>query len=113
MRALKKERIVRLEEALAKAAGITVSKLNSRTREQEVVEVRHAVWYVCADMLGYALAYLGRAYGMHHTTIMHGVQKVRSNPELKAYIEARARAKCPEAFNDLPPEGSGIYLWEW
>lgn len=43
-------------------------------RGRKVVKARHAVWQAIHDRFGSPLAEIGRRFGFHHTSVMHGIE---------------------------------------
>ena len=109
----KPERVRYLEQTVCKAFGITTTELNGICRDQEIVDARHTVWYVCRDMLGYGVAKISRWYGRDHTTIMHGTRKVRADEKRKQQLAFMVETACPEVLTENPPVGLDVFTWEW
>lgn len=77
-------------ETVAKRYGMTPGDLKRHTNEREFVEPRQVAVYLCRQLTGITRPALGRFLGQHHTTILHGEQKIKSlraeKPELDALI---------------------------
>ena len=57
--------------------NIPIAVLMSRTQEKLICDARHVVMYLANDVAKRSFPQIGRQLGRDHTTIMHGVQKVR------------------------------------
>lgn len=66
-----------LEGIIAKAANVTIEEMRGTGREMEVVEARHAMWYVLSTHFMMSTKQLGRIYGKNHTTVIHAVRKFK------------------------------------
>lgn len=108
----KPSRLTLIEEAIAKAAGITVERLNSKIRERNAADARAAVWFVARDHLNYSFPFLAKLYERDHTTIMSGVKRMR---KLKASEKILAGIKkvCPEALQGLPGPDEPRHVDDW
>ena len=71
------ERIKRIEGIICKAADITHEELYSRERSRPLVDARHAVWLLLYEHVGYSYNDIARLYGKDHTTIAHGVRRIK------------------------------------
>ena len=64
--------------AVAEYAGITVSELKSGRRHKKFCEPRFLAYYLCELHTSLSYPQIGRAFdGRHHTTVMHGVKRIR------------------------------------
>jgi chromosomal replication initiation ATPase DnaA len=69
-------RIDMAEEMVSLATGIGRDAITSRTRQQEVCEARHICWYIQNKIHGYSKSAIGRKYGVCHTTVMDGINRI-------------------------------------
>jgi chromosomal replication initiation ATPase DnaA len=81
------DKLSRVEFALTQHYGVPLKALSSIAREKELVRARQAVWTIAFVHLGFSYPRLAERYKRDHTTIMHGVKKVRGT---KAETEALA-----------------------
>lgn len=63
--------------------GIQKEDLLSHNRETDKVLVRHIVWTAMRKLLRMSYPSIARAYKRDHTSIMHGVEKVKNNQDLR------------------------------
>lgn len=74
------ERLLRAAEL---ASGLAREEITGQSRRFHAAAVRHAVWYIAVQTLGLSLALtselFGGAGGRDHTTILHGVNRVRND----------------------------------
>lgn len=88
-------RVMQLENAIARAANVSIEAINGKSRQREVVDARHAIWYIAHDHMGMAYTTLARLYNRDHTTIMSGVKRIRAKEERKSIFVGIQRV-CPE-----------------
>lgn len=108
----KPERLVRVEEAIARASGVSVQRLNSQLRERSTVDARSAVWWIAYDHLHYTFPMIAKFYGRDHTTVISAVKRMR---KLKASVKILEgiRQICPEVFEGLPGPGESRSVEDW
>jgi chromosomal replication initiator protein len=90
-----------IERAVAVAwgggdGGVTPEAMLSKRRTKEIVEPRQVAMYLCRELLGMTLSDIGRAFGgRDHSTVIHGVEKVRvrlvEEPHFRVRVEALRR----------------------
>lgn len=90
-------RIQLVEEAIGRAANVTLEQMRSHQRDKEYAEARMAVWYICHDHLGFSFVELARVYQRDHTTIISGVRKMRSGKASEQILDGIKKAQ-PELF---------------
>jgi chromosomal replication initiator protein len=78
------------------AGAVTPEAMLSKRRTKEIVEPRQVAMYLCRELLGMTLSDIGLAFGgRDHSTVIHGVEKVRSRligePVFRARVEALRR----------------------
>lgn len=78
--------LLNVEEAVAGAYGLKRRNLHERFRDLHRSTARFVVWYIAHSSLGYSYSRLGRLYKRDHSTIIHGVQRVRGT-SLQAIAE--------------------------
>lgn len=107
------DRILKLEAIICKASGVEKQSLYSSTRKKEVASARHAIWFIAHDLLGFNLSLVARVYGRDHTTVRHGVLKMRKSDVIK-HVIARVRTVAPELFTRRgDDEMSPIESWDF
>ncbi|MCW5830177.1 MAG: hypothetical protein KIT79_12780 [Deltaproteobacteria bacterium] len=74
------ERLLRAAEL---ASGLAREEITGKSRRVPAAAVRHAVWYIAVQTLGLSLALTSEVFGgtggRDHTTILHGVNRVRND----------------------------------
>lgn len=63
---------------------------------KSVIAARHQIWWILRYVANrhapganvYSLAYIGRLFGRHHSTVLHGIRKVNASL-------ARGEIECP------------------
>lgn len=70
-------RWMRIMHAVAKSHGITASEIMGVSRERHIVIARFETFYRLRIDLAMSYTKIGTLFGKDHTTIMHGVNKVR------------------------------------
>lgn len=98
-------RLATIEQAISKASRVSIEDIRGSKRDKEMAEARQAIWYVGHDYLGYSYAELGRYYQKDHTTIIHGVAKIRkAQKDVGESLIAGIKKTCPEVL-DRPSPG--------
>lgn len=108
----KPERIVKLEEVIAKAANISIDDLTSDSRSPAIAEARQVLWTVAYDEMSYSYPMLASYYQKDHTTIIHGVSKMRNSDACSRFIEA-IKKNSPGLFDLAPTFGEAKTLESW
>lgn len=82
-------RWMRIMHAVAKSHGITASEIMGVSRERHIVIARFETFYRLRIDLAMSYTKIGTLFGKDHTTIMHGVNKVRKKllDEIKKQAE--------------------------
>ena len=80
-----------IRAAVAAAYGVSAAELGARSNVRKVALPRQVAMYLSRKHARATYADIGRAFGKHHTTVMHSVQKIEryieSDSALKAKIE--------------------------
>jgi chromosomal replication initiation ATPase DnaA len=87
-------RLPHIIEATAALYGVTPDHLTGPDRTRGIAQARQAA-FSAAHQEGHSIAAIGRAFNRDHTTVMHGLSRVKASPELSetAYaISERAKA---------------------
>lgn len=58
-------------------SGMTEDAIRSQNRARGLVLCRHAYFYIAREKLGLKLAEIGEVFGSDHTTVIHGINKVK------------------------------------
>jgi chromosomal replication initiator protein len=107
------ESISKLEGVIARAASVDVDEIRGLNRHRSTAEARHAVWFVAHDHLGYSLKFIGDVYGRDHTTIMHGVKRMREHKRSQKIIEG-IRSVAPSLLERAKDsDGRGVENWQF
>ncbi len=95
-------KIAILEEAISKAANVSIELMHSHRRDRELAEARMAVWFIAHDHLNFSFLKLAAIYQRDHTTIISGVRKMRSKKASEQILEG-IRKVCPQVFEIAGP----------
>jgi hypothetical protein len=58
-------------------SGLPEDAIRSQNRARGLVLCRHAYYFIARQNMGLKLAEIGEVFGADHTTVIHGVQKVK------------------------------------
>ena len=58
-------------------SGLPEDAIRSQNRGRGLVLCRHAYYFIARQNMGLKLAEIGEVFGADHTTVIHGVQKVK------------------------------------
>jgi chromosomal replication initiation ATPase DnaA len=106
-------RIATIEEVIAKAANVTIENLRSHRRDQAYAEARQGVWYIAHDHMGFSFVAIARVYKRDHTTIMHGVGKMRKSKVGEKILQG-IKTACPHVLeNRMPGEARTVENWKF
>jgi chromosomal replication initiation ATPase DnaA len=82
----------RVIEYVAGVYGYTVDDLCSQSREYRLTDARHIAMYICTQVLGMSSTATGRALGgRHHTTVLHGVDRVHDQMDVDKRYASQVR----------------------
>jgi len=98
------KQIVKIEEAISKASGISIEQMRDRNRHREFSEARQAVWLIAYDYFCYSYPFIAAIYERDHTTIMSGVDRMR-NSGLNRTILTALLKHSPELIEALVEKG--------
>jgi chromosomal replication initiation ATPase DnaA len=94
--------VERILVACAAAYGVPAYTLNERSHRAEVAQPRQLAMWVVREALGWSLPRIGRAFGYHHTSVLHACRIVeirRDDREWAAHtdriVAAFARFRPP------------------
>ena len=97
-------RLGTVEGVISKASGISLKDIRGKNKSPEYVDARMAIWFIAYKFLGYSYNAIARFYNRDHTTIIHGVKKIRRNKEVSKQIIDGINKVCPEVLHKLTPE---------
>ena len=108
------KRIALIETAISEAAGITITNIRGKQRHSECVLARMAVWYIAYEYCNYSYKAISRIYDRDHSTIMHGVKKIKDDVHAAKKIFEGVKKVYPEVFEDAKGEEvRGLEHWEF
>jgi len=67
-------------------SGLPEDAIRSQNRARGLVLCRHAYYYIAREKMGLKLAEIGEVFGSDHTTVIHGIQKVKDMISIKDEI---------------------------
>ena len=70
-----------IQKRVAEKYAIKVSDLKGKSRKKEIVNPRHIAMYLSRDLTDSSLVTISNAFERDHTTIMHGIDKVKDQME--------------------------------
>jgi chromosomal replication initiation ATPase DnaA len=83
----KTARVIKIEAIICRAANVTVQELHSKERTRALVDARHAVWLLLYEHVGHSFNDIARMYGRDHTTVAHGVRRIKRTPVHSTVLE--------------------------
>lgn len=89
-RDLEERDLLALAERIAKAYGITVVELLSRTQARHVVHARHVLWGVLSRRGHWSQPRIGALFRRDHATVAHGLAKVQLSEVQRFETEEQA-----------------------
>lgn len=66
-----------LLSVIAFVSGMQEDAIKSQNRARGLVLCRHAYYYIARENMGLKLAEIGEVFGCDHTTVIHGISKVK------------------------------------
>ena len=94
-RSLNKHKHVNIDDIqkfVAEKYNIKVTDLKGKSRKKDIVLPRHISMYLARDILDDSLVTISNAFERDHTTVMHGIDKIKEemslNPDFKEEIES-------------------------
>ena len=91
----------RVLSPIADLCGVSESEILSRRRGQSICEARWMIAQCLVDR-GYAIMAIGRALGRDHSSVLHGLGRLREKPDLLRF--------CTDIRNGRIPEGGSREL---
>ena len=93
-RSLNKQKHVNIDDIqqfVAQKYNVKISDLKGKSRKKDIVHPRHISMYLARDILDDSLVTISNAFERDHTTVMHGIDKIKDemslNPDFKEEIE--------------------------
>lgn len=88
--------IEHIQKVVADYFGLKVSVLKARSNSKAIAQPRQIGMYLCRVLTSASLPEVGRAFGKHHTTVMHSIKKVKAqrssnkdfNNRIKMFLES-------------------------
>lgn len=96
--------LLQVERAVAETFGISIEELRGPRRPMYVAHPRHVVWFLAHEILKFSYSRIAYLYGRDHTTIMHGIARVRKSEDLGRSMQIVA--KIPH----INPLGDAIHI---
>lgn len=98
-------RWMRVMHAVAKHHKISVADIMSETRERHVVTARFEIFYRLRIDLAMSYTRIGKLFGKDHSTVMHGVNKIRQ----KLLDEMKKQAEYDRSLLVQTPDQQGAH----
>ncbi|MBI3961649.1 MAG: chromosomal replication initiator protein DnaA, partial [Deinococcus sp.] len=70
--------LAQIGQLVAEHYGVRVADLRDKSRTKEVVVPRQVAMYLIRETTGCSLPEIGQYFGRDHTTVLHGIVKIRS-----------------------------------
>jgi hypothetical protein len=67
-------------------SGVPEDEIRGQNRARGLVLCRHAYYYIARQNMGLKLTEIGEVFGSDHTTVIHGIQKVKDMISIKDEI---------------------------
>lgn len=106
------QRIKAIEDIICRAANVLPEHIYDQDRTPAIVDARHAVWFVANECLRVSYSRLARIYSRDHTTIRHGVLRMRNSKASEQILEA-IREHYPEALERGPGPEEPRTVEDW
>lgn len=58
-------------------SGLSEDEIRGQNRARGLVLCRHAYYFLAREKMGLKLAQIGEVFGSDHTTVIHGIKKVK------------------------------------
>jgi chromosomal replication initiator protein len=91
------QRVLIIQDWVANKLQVPESKILYGSRTPEYSNARFLVWYICHEILGMSFIKLARLYSKDHTTVLHGVNKIKKTINREELIRELER-EIPEMF---------------
>ena len=67
-------------------SGLSEDEIRGQNRARGLVLCRHAYYFLAREKMGLKLAQIGEVFGSDHTTVIHGIKKVKDMISIKDEI---------------------------
>ena len=67
-------------------SGLPEDEIRGQNRARGLVLCRHAYYFLAREKMGLKLAQIGEVFGSDHTTVIHGIKKVKDMISIKDEI---------------------------
>lgn len=67
-------------------SGLPEDEIKGQNRARGLVLCRHAYYFLAREKMGLKLAQIGEVFGSDHTTVIHGIKKVKDMISIKDEI---------------------------
>ena len=98
-RSLHKKKHVSIEDIqrfVGEKYNVKITDIKGKSRKKDLVRPRHISMYLARDILDDSLVTISNAFERDHTTVMHGIDKVKDemalDPDFKDEIESLKKA---------------------
>lgn len=78
-----------ITEMAAQEWGVSVRKIRSRTKQDDVVDARHAAIYLVRTVLGWSWQSIARSTGFDYKTVRNGCERIKRLAETEHAFAAR------------------------
>lgn len=106
------KRVLIVELAISNASEVSIEEIRGKSREKAIVDARHAIWFICYEHFRYSYGDIGRWYGRDHTSVMHGVKRLRKSEHVTKVLEGM-EAKYPGLIRKITGERGGRTIENW
>lgn len=105
-------KVLIVEQAISIASGVSVEEIRGKSREKTIVDARHAIWFICFEELGFSSGDIGRWYDRDHTSILHGVKRLKRSGYVPKILEGMEQ-KYPGLVKKITGESNGRSIEHW
>ena len=67
-------------------SGLPEDEIRGQNRARGLVLCRHAYYFLAREKMGLKLAQIGEVFGSDHTTVIHGIRKIKDMISIKDEI---------------------------
>jgi len=105
------ERVATIEGIISNASNVPIEKMRGHERLRAFVDARMAVWFMAHDYLGLSYVKIAKLYKRNHSTVMHGVSKIRSTTKASTVVKGISEV-CPGLLN-TPGSDEALTVKDW
>lgn len=66
--------------------GLSEDDIKGQNRARDLVLCRHAYYFLAREKMGLKLSQIGEVFGSDHTTVIHGIKKIKDMISIKDEI---------------------------